>query len=67
MLTGLVMEDDEAEGPLVYWYRSVPAVDELVILPLFEEVDVLELRTIQRPLDGNLDSVRPFSSTSSTT
>jgi len=61
------MEDDEAEGPLVYWYRSVPAVDELVILPLFEEVDVLELRTIQRPLDGNLDSVRPFSSTSSTT
>ena len=44
------------KGPLVYWYKPVPAMDERIAPPILGKVDVLDkFRAVERPLDGDLN------------
>ena len=60
-LTGLVVERKERkndEGPLVYRYETIPAVNEGIAPPFLGEVDVAnKFRTIKGPLDSSLGIV----------
>ena len=51
-------ERENNKGPLVYWYKPIPAMDERVILPFAGKVNTLdEFRAVRGPLKGKLDIV----------